>query len=277
MWHEDLRGSSLLILTDSTAALENVKAGVSADQQSRDIVAHIQFFAMIYRIHLWFDWVPSKQNPGDPFSRPSTCGKEAEELDKQLGATRFEPVWPSFLRASPTAWRTVVKSPTAPATWTISKQIHALVELGVARPEEFGIALLHLVNPDKAIVLRMGHWPRSRPCGKHPQTTFSLQLTKLLLCVAAAYAPQKVITAILVEQRAKTMHKVESPVCALRIGPGALTIAVKQDGCWYNIVKCPLTNEHRHMTVFLGTNQEVLRAKQRMQLKRSGFSLRFLD
>ena len=86
LWHEDLRGSSLLILTDSTAALENVKAGVSADQQSRDIVTHIQFFAMIYRIHLWFDWVPSKQNPGDPYSRPTTCGKEAEELDKIVGS-----------------------------------------------------------------------------------------------------------------------------------------------------------------------------------------------
>ena len=147
-------------------------------------MAHIQFFAMIYRIHLWFDWVPSKQNPGDPFSRPTTCGKEA---------------------------------------------------------------------------------------------TFSLQLTKWLLCVAAVYAPQRAVTAILVEQRAKTMHTVESPVCALRIRPGALTIAVKQDGRWYNIVKCPLANEHRHMTAYLGTNQEVLRAKQRMQFKSSGFSLRFLD
>ena len=59
MLHDDLRGNSVLILTDSTAALENVKAGVSSDQQSRGIVAHIQFFAMIYKIHLWFDWVPS--------------------------------------------------------------------------------------------------------------------------------------------------------------------------------------------------------------------------
>ena len=168
MWHDDLRGNSLLILTDSTAALENVKAGVPADQQSRDIVAHIQFFAMIYRISFWFDWVPSKQNPGDPYSRPCTCSEEAKELDKLLGATRFEPVWPSFLRASPTAWRAVMCSPSAPSTWSTSKQIHALVELGVARPEEFGIALLHLVNPDKAIVLRMGDWPRSRPCGKNP-------------------------------------------------------------------------------------------------------------
>ena len=89
MWHDDLRGNSLLILTDSTAALENVKAGVSSDQQSSDIVAHIQFFAMIYKIHFWFDWVPSKQNPGDPYSRPSTCGEEAKELDKLLGAISF--------------------------------------------------------------------------------------------------------------------------------------------------------------------------------------------
>ena len=92
-------------------------------------------------------------------------------------------------------------------------------------------------------------------------------------CVRAT----ETVTAILVEQRAKTMHKVETPVCALRIGPGALPIAVRQNERWYNIVKCPCANEHRHITVYFGTNQEVLRAKQRMQLKRSGFSLRFLD
>ena len=149
--------------------------------------------------------------------------------------------------------------------------------MGVARPEEFGIALLHLVNPDKAIVLRMGDWPRSRPCGKNPQTTFSLQLTKLLLCVATVYAPERAITAILVEQRARTVHKIESPVCALCIGPKALNIAVRRDEHWCNVARCPLNNETRHITVYLGMNQTHLRAKQRMQLKRGGFSLRFLD
>ena len=240
-------------------------------------MAHIQFFALIYRISLWFDWVPSKQNPGDPYSRPCTCGEEAKELDRLLGATRFEPARPSFLRASPTAWRTVMCSPSAPSTWSTSKQIHTRVELGVARPEEFGIALLHLVNPEKAIVLRMGGWPRSRPCGKNPQTTFSLQLTKLLLCVAAVYAPQRAVTFILLEQRPKTVHKVEKPVCALRIGPGALTIAVKRGGHWSHIVKCPLSNDNRHLIVYLGRNQDNIRAEQTMQLKRGGFSLRFLD
>ena len=40
------------------------------------------FLAAMYRIEIWVDWVPSKQNPGDPYSRPLTDKAAAEELDK---------------------------------------------------------------------------------------------------------------------------------------------------------------------------------------------------
>ena len=72
MWHDDLQGQSLLILTESTAALNNCREGTAADQQSRDLVSTILFLGSVFRIHIWFAWVFSKQNPGDPYSRPKT-------------------------------------------------------------------------------------------------------------------------------------------------------------------------------------------------------------
>ena len=64
-----------------------------------------------------------------------------------------------------------------------------LVELVVARPEEFALALLHIVSPDKAPVLRLGHGPRTRATQGTPHTLLSLQLPKLLTNLAAVYAP----------------------------------------------------------------------------------------
>ena len=66
MFHEDLKGNSLLVLTDSTAALHIAREGVAADQQNRDTVAHIHFFAHIHRVHLWFDCVPASRTLGIP-------------------------------------------------------------------------------------------------------------------------------------------------------------------------------------------------------------------
>ena len=184
MWCDDLQGQSLLILTDSTAALNNCKEGTAANQQSRDLVSTIIFWGSIFRIHIWFDWVPSKQNPGDPYSRPKTGKKEIAELDARMNAIQFEAVWLSFIRAGFTVWRTVLQSKNQPKTRSISTQVEMLVELGVARQEEFALALLYSVNPDKARVLRLGHWPQFRPTQETPHIRFSLQLTKLLTNLA---------------------------------------------------------------------------------------------
>ncbi len=61
-WRNELRGGCLLILSDSTSAKENISKGTAGCQHSREIVAQIHLHASIYRIHLWYDWVPSKQN-----------------------------------------------------------------------------------------------------------------------------------------------------------------------------------------------------------------------
>ena len=121
MWHQSLKGCSLLILTDSTSAKENCESGTSADQQSRDLVSLILLFSNIFGIHLWFEWVPSKQNPGDPYSRPLTAAVEAVDLDNLFKAERWDPIWPSFLRSSPSSWRSVWSSPTSLKDWSVSK------------------------------------------------------------------------------------------------------------------------------------------------------------
>ena len=59
-----------------------------------------------------------------------------------MKAIQFEPAWPSVIRAGPTVWRTVLQSKNQPKTWTILNQVDMLVELGVALPEEFDLALL---------------------------------------------------------------------------------------------------------------------------------------
>ena len=188
MWFEDLEGQSLLMLTDSTA-LNNYKEGTAADQQRRDLVSTILCLGGRYRIHIWFDWVPSQQNPGDPYSRPNTGKKERAELDAKMNAILFAPARPSFIRAGPAVWRTVLQSKDAPKTWSISKQVEMLVELGVARLEEFALSLLHIINPDKVRVLRLGHWRRYKQTQGSPHTLFSLQCTKLVINLAGAPAP----------------------------------------------------------------------------------------
>ena len=104
----------MLILTDSTAALNNCREDSAADQQSRDLVSTILFLGSVFHIHIWFDWVPSKHNPGDPYSRPKTGKNEIAEFDAKMKAIQFEPAWPSFIRAGPTVWRTVLQSKNQP-------------------------------------------------------------------------------------------------------------------------------------------------------------------
>ena len=106
----------------------------------------ILFLGSIYRIHLWFDWVPSKQNFGDPYSQLKTGKKEIAELDASIGAMRFTQAWPSFIRAGPTVWRQVFQSQHAPSTWFVTKQVDMLIELGIARPEEFVFSLSYTLS-----------------------------------------------------------------------------------------------------------------------------------
>jgi hypothetical protein len=164
----------------------------------------------------------------------------------------------------------------SPKDWSVSKQVSVLAELGVVRPEEVAVSLLQLVDPNKAMVLRLGHWPRRSSTQATPQTFFALNLVKLLLNVAAAYSPGFPVTAILVEQRSKAEFKLFYPSSAIRISQGEMGMAIKRDDHWHNIFKCQVETGCRHMVIYMGTNGTHVPAKQRQQLKRSGFSLKFL-
>ena len=109
--------------------MHNCEQGVAAVQQSQDLVSRIFFMASVFRVHLWFDWVPSKQNPGNPYSRPQTGATETVLADESMSAQRFSPQWPSFIRAGRVPWRTVLQSPHSPSTRFVSKQVEMLIGL----------------------------------------------------------------------------------------------------------------------------------------------------
>ena len=81
-WRSELQGGTLLILSDSTAFLGNLTSGTSADDYSKQIVAQLLYFMVVHRIEFWVDWVPGKQNTGEPCSRPLTNATDAKTLDE---------------------------------------------------------------------------------------------------------------------------------------------------------------------------------------------------
>ena len=87
-WREELQGGTLLILSDSTAALGNLVSGSSVDDHNQQIVAQLLYLMVVHRIEFWVDWVPGKQNLGDPYSRPLTNSEDAKKLDELLHAKR---------------------------------------------------------------------------------------------------------------------------------------------------------------------------------------------
>ena len=40
----------------------------------------IWLLCVVYQLKVWVKWIPGKQSPGDPFSRPTTHAKEARAL-----------------------------------------------------------------------------------------------------------------------------------------------------------------------------------------------------
>ena len=85
-WAESLKGKDLPIVTDSSATMGNILGGSSADAHSQELVAFLWFIIAAFEIHVWVEWLPSKQNPGDPFSRPLTHKKEAFDIVGHIDA-----------------------------------------------------------------------------------------------------------------------------------------------------------------------------------------------
>jgi len=159
-WREELQGATLLILSDLTAALGNLTSGSSADDHSQQIVAQMLYLMLVHRIEFWVDWVPGKQNPGDPYSRPLTNSEDAKKLDELLQARRCAPQLPTSLRAGPTAWREFLKQETKPSTWTSTTKFQVMAGLGVIQPQEVASMLLETFKDLKQEVVTTGYWPK---------------------------------------------------------------------------------------------------------------------
>ena len=77
----------------------------------------------------------------------------------------------------------------------------------------------------------------------------------------------------MVEQRVDPVHYVRYPECALRIKPGKLIVAAMKHGKLSPVAEYAIDNAERYLTMICGNNHEDrIPPKQRMQLKRAGFS-----
>ena len=102
-----------------------------------------------------------------------------------------------------------------------------------------------------------------------------MQLTKLLTNLAGVYAPGQLVSAIMIEQAKISEHKVKLPKVSVRISPHRMEIKICNDQVWTQVAEYPILNADRYLVVTLGVNSLGIPAKQRMQLKRSVFDLRY--
>ena len=193
-----------------------------------------------------------------------------------MGAARHAPKWPAFLRAGPTAWREVLNASKPPRLWNASFRTQVAIHLGILQPDELAQALLHLVNPDKAQVVRLGHWPRFTATQRTPVTEFKEHLTRLLQHIASVYAPHMAVTAALVEQRETAHNSLRTPVCGFSLKPNWFKIGVFQRGKWVTVQKTPIPYQNRYLVGVVGRNHERVPPKMRIQLRKLGFTLQHL-
>ena len=133
-----------------------------------------------------------------------------------------------------------------------------------------------IVDPDKDRVLRLGHWPRTRATQGTPHTVFSLQLSKLLTNLAGVYAPGHPVSAIMIEQPKISQHQCKQPKVSVQVCPNLMEVKICNEQVWTLVATYPIQNAGRYVIVTIGVNSFDISAKQRMQLKRSGFNLRHL-
>ena len=146
-------------MTDSSATMGNMLGGSSSDAHSQELMAFLWFIIAAFEIRVWVEWLPSKQNPGDPFSRPLTHKKGAFEIVGHIDAEWSPPVLAPTVVQSPHAWEWAMSSKVDPALWSNSQQLKFVAELGALEPAELASALCAAVRapPESAQVLQLGY------------------------------------------------------------------------------------------------------------------------
>ena len=232
-WREELAGSCLLILGDSTSSETNLRKGTAGNQHSRDIVAQIHLLSTVYRIHIWYDWVPSKQNPGDPYSRPLTDAKLAKELDDRCSAQRVSPVLPLSINMRPVAWRNILGQDKKPELWPRALRFDLLTQLGLIQPCQLAEMVLSTVDENKAQCLLLGHWPmtaKGKGKASSASTAWFKHIVQAMQHVTDAVAPLEGIYSVVVQQRGpeaptKLRARFTHKVCGIKIQNGKVQVA----------------------------------------------------
>ena len=269
-WREELQGATLLILSDSTASLGNLHSGTSADDHSQQIIGQILYLMVIYKIQYWEDWVPGKQNPGDPYSRPLTNAKDAKKLDELLKAKRCAPQLPTSLRAGPTAWREFLKQKKKPSEWNNSIKFQVMAGLGVIQPQEVAEMLVETFRDHKQPFVTTGYWPK-----RDRTETWYPHMNAVIQNLCDAIAPTEGISCIKVELGTSNSSKTPAKVVmAIRI-TGTRVFIGRWNGNGYNtILKADFNSKGMQMTLHAGRASETIPASNRPKLLIAGFSLR---
>jgi hypothetical protein len=285
-WRDELAGGCLLVLGDSTSSETNMRKQTAGNQHSRDIVAQLHMLCSVYRIHLWFDWVPSKQNPGDPYSRPLTDSELANELDKQCAAQRVEPELPLSLWMRPHAWRGILSQTEEPTTWPNALKFDLLTRLGLIQPSGLAEMLLQTVDPDKAPCLLLGYWARSFSKGKGKATgkgtAWFKHVVQAMQHVTNAVAPLEGIFSIAIEQNIvedKVMKctlsvPIKHKVCSIRIAHGKVQISRRTGDKWTIMMNGTCQTGNRSVLVIAGRSAPDLPVQERAKMHTLGFSLK---
>jgi hypothetical protein len=276
-WSTELEGKDVMIVTDSSATQGNLLSGSSSDAHSQELVSLLAFVLSAKNIQVWVQWLPSKQNPGDPFSRPLTDQKEAFAIAKAIGAEWTPPIMPPTIVQSAHARGIAMQSSTGPSSWSTQDQLAFVAELGALDAKDLGKALLAAVRPlpEGQPILRLGYWKRtSQMCSA---TRHHPHLVRMLLHQAELFAPGKGISWMLILQDVPLkLPSVEHSTCHLRIDidKNCLNISTQNDSGAMSVVACcPLASDRR-LTVVLGSDKSPLPPVILMKLQRLGFSLR---
>ena len=85
---EALQGCDVTAYVDNKAALQALGKGYSPSVWMCSLVAEFWCLAQDLDIFVWFEWVPSAENPADPLSRPTE--KPGLQFARERGWARVE-------------------------------------------------------------------------------------------------------------------------------------------------------------------------------------------
>ena len=270
-WGQLLQGCSLVIATDSSAAEGNLLNGSAGDPHSQWIITHIWLLIVVFDIQVYVVWIPSKQNPGDPFSRPTTAALERGHLVKVFGIKVDTPRTPSQIKAEPERW---LEAMNTPLPWSATQRAHFMANFGVTKPEMVREVLETMIKPEGAQVIRLGFFPRHQKTGQGVSalTSHHPELVRLFLTQCKMYLGTNAITAIVVEQDIqRKINIMRNPMLQMTFKDKWIHIQRWRGQSWQQLATYQVPSSTRCMRVTCGTDSDFVNPSTRLQLRAAGF------